>query len=167
MRRPVGGDDPVFRQRLAAGVHEFLETGLRVLLDPTGVDRVQQRAEGPHHCALGGGVAPVEEDGADYGLDGIGEHRVRHRRDADAYGQAQGLRHLDERFLAHERGAQLGELAFGELREALVQLVRDGAAEHAVTQEFQPFVVCRAVAAMRQRLLGEARIGEGVTEQLY
>jgi hypothetical protein len=61
----------------------------------------------------------------------------------------------------------LRQLAFGELREALVELVRNGAAEHAIAQEFESFVVCRAVAAVRQRLLGEARVGEGVTEQLY
>jgi hypothetical protein len=75
--------------------------------------------------------------------------------------------YFDQRFLAYEACAQLGQLAFGELREALVELVRDRAAQHAVAEEFEPFVVCRAVAAMRQRLLGEARIGEGVAEQLY
>jgi hypothetical protein len=77
------------------------------------------------------------------------------------------LRHRRERLLAHQARAQLGQLAFGELREARVELVGDRAAEDAVTEEFEPLVVVRAVAAMRQRLLEEPCVCELVSQQRY
>jgi hypothetical protein len=53
------------------------------------------------------------------------------------------------------------------MREAGIELVGHGTAQHAVAQEFQPLVVVRAVAAVRQRPLEETGIGEGMAEQLY
>ena len=56
------------------------------------------------------------------------------------------------------------QLAFGELREARVELVGDRAAEHAVAEEFQPLVVVRAVAAVGERPFEQARVAERVSE---
>jgi hypothetical protein len=53
------------------------------------------------------------------------------------------------------------------MREAGVQLVGHRAAEHAVAEEFQPFVVVRALAAVRQRPLEQAGVRERVAEKLY
>jgi hypothetical protein len=53
------------------------------------------------------------------------------------------------------------------MREARIELVGHGTAQDAVAQEFQPLVVVRAVAAVRQRPLEETRIGERMAEQLY
>ena len=167
MRGAVGGGHPVLGQWLAARVHELLEPRLRIFLHPARVESIQERAEGAHYRGLGRGVAAIEEYGADHGFDGVREHGIGHRGGARAYREVKGPRYLHQRLLAHQARAELGQLAFGELRETPVELIRDGAAEHAVAEEFQPFVVRRAVAAMRQRLLGEARIGEGVAEQLY
>ena len=50
-------------------------------------------------------------------------------------------------------------------REARVELVGDGAAEHAVAEELQPLVVLRAVAAVRQRLLEQRASAEAVAER--
>ena len=69
-----------------------------------------------------------------------------------------------QRLLAHQARAQLGQLAFGELREARVELVGDRAAEHAVAEEFEPLVVVRAVAPMGERPLEEACVGEPVSQ---
>jgi hypothetical protein len=74
------------------------------------------------------------------------------------------LADLGQRFLAHQPGAQAGELAFRHLRKARVQLVGHGAAQHAVAEELQALVVVRAVAAMRERLLGQRRCAEAVPE---
>jgi hypothetical protein len=71
---------------------------------------------------------------------------------------AERLRHFGERLLAHQARAQARELAFGELREARVQLVGHRAAEHAVAEKLEPLVVLGAAAAVRQRLLDEARV---------
>jgi hypothetical protein len=84
-----------------------------------------------------------------------------------AHREADLARHAGQRLLAHQAGAQLGELAFGKLRKAGVEHVGHRAAEHAVAEKLEPLVVLGAVAAMRQRLLEEARIGERVTQQLY
>jgi hypothetical protein len=53
------------------------------------------------------------------------------------------------------------------MREAGVELVGHGATQDPVAEEFQPLVVVRAVAAVRQRPLEETGIGEGMAEQLY
>jgi hypothetical protein len=58
----------------------------------------------------------------------------------------------------------LGQLPFGKLRKAGVKLIGDRAAEHAVTEELEALVVVRAGAAVRERALGEARIGEAVPQ---
>jgi hypothetical protein len=61
----------------------------------------------------------------------------------------------------------LRQLTLGQLRKAGVQLVGDRAAEHAVAEEFEPFVVVRAVAAMREGPLEQPRVGEAVSQQRY
>jgi hypothetical protein len=82
-------------------------------------------------------------------------------------GKPESRGHLRQRFFAHQARAQLGQPAFGELREARVELVGHGASEDAVAQEFEPLVVRRAEAAVGQRLLKEAGVGEPVPEARF
>ena len=159
--------DAIFGDRLAAGVHQLLQPRFRVLFDLAGIEVLEEGAEGLHHRAPRGRIAAVEEDGAEHGFERVCEHRVFDRVGAQPCGEAEPLRHFDERLRAHEHRAQLGQLAFGKLGEALVELVRDGAAKDAVAQEFQPLVVVRPVAAVRERPFEQARVAEAVAEELY
>src|SRR5256885_1972041 len=70
-------------------------------------------------------------------------------------------------FTPHELRAKAGQTAFGELREALEQLLGDGAAEQAVADEFQPLVVVGGEAAMRERLLEELGPPEAIAEPAF
>jgi hypothetical protein len=53
------------------------------------------------------------------------------------------------------------------MREAGIELVGHCTAEDAVAEKFQPLIVVRGMAAVRQRPLEETGIGERVAEQLY
>src|SRR5258708_29724512 len=50
------------------------------------------------------------------------------------------------------------------MRKAFVEKRGDGAVQQRVAEEFEPFVVRRAEAAVRERLEGEVRVGELVAE---
>ena len=169
MGRTMGGHHAILGQGLAVRVQQLLQGGLGVLLHPRGVELLELRAERLHHGAPRCGVAPVEDDRPEHGFQRIGEHGRRDRRRARPHPirQAELARHLGEGLLAHQVCAQPGQLAFGKLREAGVELVGDRATEDAVAEEFQPLVVVRSVAAVRQRPLEETRVGERVAEQLY
>ena len=169
MGRTMGGRHAVLGQGLAARVQQLLQRGLGVLLHSRRVQLLELRAERLHHGAPRRGIAAVEEDGAKHGFKRIGEDGRRDGRRAGAHQirQAELARHLGEGLLAHQVCAQPGELAFGKLREAGVELVGDRATEDAVAEEFQPLVVVRSVAAVRQRPLEQTRVGERVAEQLY
>jgi hypothetical protein len=63
-------------------------------------------------------------------------------------------------FLAHQVGPHAREIALGQLAQALIQQVRDDQAQHRVAQKLQPLIVLRAVAAVGERQLQEARVGK-------
>ena len=80
------------------------------------------------------------------------------------------LRDLGQRLGAHDRGAQLRQLALGHLGVVLVDVVGDDEAEHGVTEELEPLVrvldaVLRAVRTMGQGAVEEGVIGEFPTER--
>ncbi len=80
------------------------------------------------------------------------------------------LRDLGQRLGAHDRGAQLGQLAFGHLRVLLVDEVGDDEAEHRVAEELEALVrlldaVLRAVRAVGQRAVEEVVVDERPTER--
>ena len=77
---------------------------------------------------------------------------------------------LGEHLRAHHRGAQLGQLAFGQLRVLLVDEVGDDEAEHRVAEELEALVrlldaVLRAVRAVGQRAVEEAVVDEVPAER--
>ena len=153
-------------------LQDFLQLGLRVLAGPVGIETVDALAEGGEHGFARGVVAAVEEYRAEERFQRVGEDRgarlgVRGElafAELQLIGHAELAGHLRERLFAHEARAQARELALGKLRKARVELGCDGAAEYAVAEEFQPFVVLRAVTAVGQRLLEEPRARETVAE---
>ena len=69
-------------------------------------------------------------------------------------------------------GADLGQLALGEVREALVGVAGDDQAEDGVAQEFEALVGGRAAfllaapAPVGEGVLQEAQVGEGMAKSL-
>jgi hypothetical protein len=58
-----------------------------------------------------------------------------------------------QRILVDQIGAQTRQTAFRLVGKTLVEHQTDDAVEHAIAEKFEPLVVARAEAAMRQRLM--------------
>ncbi len=69
-----------------------------------------------------------------------------------------------ERVLAHQRGAHARQFALAQFAETLEQRNRDHAVENGIAEKLEALVVRLAEAAMRQRLLQQARIREHMPE---
>ena len=68
--------------------------------------------------------------------------------------------------LAHQVGADAGEVAFVGIAEAVEQQAGDRQAQDRVAEELEPLVVVGAEAAVGQGPLQEARVGEAVADAL-
>src|SRR5690606_8604379 len=94
-------------------------------------------------------VARLQEDGAEHGLDGVGEDgRLEASAAAGlALGQheeiaeAQRPADLGTRLTTHETVQVAGQLAFGGGRIGLLEKLDDGEAQHAVADELKALVV--------------------------
>lgn len=75
--------------------------------------------------------------------------------------QPQPLRHLVQALLAHERRADARQVALGQIRVAVEQIVRRHHAEHGVAQKLQPLVAAEAAAV----LVGVGAVVERALEQ--
>ena len=114
---------------------------------------------GPKYAStnsLTGSHAAVEIDRGDQRLEHVGEHRLRHRRvDRHSFAQHQKLAQpqrladLGTREPAHDDRLELGEVAFEEFGELVIELLADDFAEDRVAEEFEPLV------------RGQAMIGAG------
>ncbi len=78
--------------------------------------------------------------------------------------QSETGRDLEQGVLLDQIRPHTGEIAFGQLAELLEQQARDGQIEHRVTEKLQPFVVVGCEAAVGQRALKQARVGEIVVQ---
>jgi hypothetical protein len=128
--------------------------------------------------AEGGGLAPVEEHGADHGLHGIGQDRLlvgatggrlataeaQHVAKADPptdVGQGAG---------ADDAGADLGQLALGQVGVLAEQAGGDGEAEDGVAEELEPLIGAPLELGtprpVGQRLGQQAGVGEPVSQPL-
>src|SRR5207253_10405091 len=173
VRRTSYRDEPVLRQRTVGGLQQLLQLGLGVLRRPLGIELREPLVEDAQHGGARRRVATVEEYRAEERLQRVGEDRGARLRgrhqlafaQAQQRRQAELARQLGERLGAHQARAQPRELSLGQRGVAAVELLGDGAAEHAVAQEFEPFVVQRAVAAVRQRLLEQLGFREAVAER--
>ena len=121
----------------------------------------------------------VEVDGGDHRLHRVGEDRrlVASARTrprpcpaaATARGRAPRATSASASAFTTD-GAHLGQLALGQLRVLLVDVVGDDEAEHGVAEELEPLVrlldaVLRAVRPVRQRLVEEAVVDERPAER--
>ena len=70
-----------------------------------------------------------------------------------------GCRQSGAGILADQIGAQARHVALWKAREAPIKFQRNGAVEYRVADEFEPFVVWRAVAAVSQRGLQKVSLG--------
>jgi hypothetical protein len=155
-----------------AALQVLLQRGLRVLLHRLAVAVLElpgeQRRDHPPHRL----EAAVQVHRAQQRLERVGEDRGPPEpaalqlalAQAQPVAEAQSGCDLGKRRLVHERGAKPREVAFGKLREALVEERGDGAVEQAVAEEFEALVVDGAVAAVGEGLPGEAGIGEGMAD---
>ena len=109
------------------------------------LDRVFQQADDE----AGGSREPEGEvDRSDYRLEAVGEDRVlgAAARGLLSLAEQDRLAHTElggdrrQRLGAHDRGAQSGEVPFGEFGEGPVQVVGDDKAQHGVAEQLEAFV---------------------------
>ncbi len=65
-------------------------------------------------------------------------------------------------FRAHDDGAELGQLAFGELRVLRVHERRHDEPEHRIAEELETLVGCHEAAFGAERPVGEREVEQGV-----
>ena len=148
-------------------LQQLLQPRLGVLAERARVDGRRAAGRRPARTARARRlVAAVEEHRAEHRLERVGEDRRRRCRRSPSRSCARAgpssLRRPRPACPRAPGSRAAGQLAFGQLRKALVELVGDRAVEHAVAEELEPLVVVRAVAAMGQRLREQARVGEPV-----
>ena len=118
--------------------------------------------------------AAVLEGRADQRLERVGEDRGAQRAaaarfafaEAQQLGQAELQRGAVQAVLAHEMGANAGQVALVGAAEAVEQQARDDQAQDRVAEEFEALVVVGAEAAVGQRPLQEAGVGKAVSDAL-
>src|SRR5258706_4700873 len=172
VRLALGLEHGIARQCQASRLQMLLERRLRILCHRQPFGAFEPVGEELGDCALHRIESAIEEDRAEQCFERVGEDRRAAEATALelAFAQPQPVTEPQaecgpgERGLVHERRAQARQVALGKVGEALIEEYRDGAVEKSVAEEFEPLVVRRAEAAMRERLAGECGIGEGVSE---
>jgi len=126
----------------------------------------------PHHQRTGRLQAAIAPYGPDQRFERVGEDgRTLGTAPAGLAlaqtqqgGQAQVQGEAVQGRLAHEVGADAGEVAFGRIGVPLEEQIRHGEVEHGVTEELQALVVVGAEAAVRQRAAQQRGVGEAVAQ---
>src|SRR5262249_31179385 len=132
----------------------------------------------PFEHEPGRGVEPaVEVHRGDQRLERIGEDRllcapatgVLALPEQDARAESDLARDLRERTRVHDPGPHLGELPFGQVREASEHVVGDDDAEDRVAEELEALVrlvttVLRAPRTVRQRSPQQRPVAEAVRD---
>src|SRR5207237_6924608 len=140
--------DVIARHGVEALGGELLEAGLVVLAARPGCRFGDALAEQREDELVGRIPAPVEVDGADHGLHGVGEDRRllpparrvlalaegQGRPDAEIAGQVGQHAGVDHRC------PNLGQLAFGQAGEGAKEVIGHDQAEHGVAQELEALV---------------------------
>ena len=160
---PLGAQQTVDRQRPALGLQQFLKAGFGVFARLLRAQIVQSRREDGEHRLAAGLQPQVQRDGADKGLEGVGENGIAAAPAGVLFAatEAQVLAQFDvagqrgQRAALDKRHAQAAELPFIGPGKAAIQALADGVTQGAVAEELQAFIVARAYAAMRQRLCQE------------
>ena len=167
VRLAAGGDDPVARHRDAPRLQPFLELGLGVLGPARDLGRLDHLAEQAVHERSRGRQAAVEEGRADQRLERVGQDRRAQRAaaaglalaEAQQLGQAELERGAIQAVLAHQVGADAGQVALVGIAEAVEQQARDDQAQDRVAEELEALVVVGAEAAVGERPFQQGRVG--------
>ncbi len=121
-------------------------------------------------CDLDEGLGPLQpaihEDCADHRLDHVADDIVAHigaifarlRAEPDVARQVERPADLGAGLPRHQHIVAAAHLAFGLVREALVQPVGDDQAEHPVAEKLKPLIGIAAMAAVGQRALEQLRL---------
>ncbi len=174
VRLAGGRFDCIARQRQAACLQRFLQTGLGILQFRRARQPVEARHEQPLDHLRRGVEAAVQVDRAEQRFERVGQDRFA----AEAAGfqlaraEPQLLAELDlggddrERLAAHQARAEARQLALVGGAELAEHQHGDHAVEHRVAEELQPFVVRAAGAAMGQRRFEQRRVAALVAERV-
>ena len=170
MRRAFLVHEHVFRPLVEPFLEQLLQAALGVDTEQLFLVGVDVRLEEAADNGQGLVVAAVLEDGADQGLVGAAEDGrfLPAVRGVLAPAEQQVAAQVDlpgprrQAALVDQGGAQPGEFALAQFREAVEEDGADGQVEDRVTEEFEGFVV----AAVVEPLKGEAAVHEGELQQL-
>src|SRR5215218_6034442 len=173
-REPLGVVGPLLLDRIGrhpaqAGGGQLLERGLVVEGGAAAGGLHHPVLEQPAHQGGGPREALVEVDGAEQGLEGVGQDGglVPAARQLLAPAQAHGVAdpelagHLGEHVHVDRGRPQLGQLPLGQVGEGAVDDVGDDQAEHGVAEELEALVGGQAAV-----LVGVGAVGEGPDVQL-
>src|SRR5881394_814562 len=162
----------VDRQLEAVALEPFLEAGLRIF-ERRRVRQIRElRREQQIDHSFCRRRAAVKKHGADQRLDRVGEHRDALRAaGAQLAGteyhllvELQALADARERRLPDERRARTAQVPLVVVRTQVVEPPRGREAQERVAEIFEALVVVARGAAVRERLLEQRRIFEGVAE---
>src|SRR5579875_141255 len=161
----------VARQLVEVASGELLKAGLVILASGSGGSFLDPRAEQAHDDLVRGQPSPVEIDGPDQRLGGVGEDGGLLPSPGKIFSFAEEQRaadvesggHLGERCGVHHRRPYLGQLALGYRRVGSVQVVSDNQPEDGVAKELEAFVgvpsrMLSAPGAVAQRLDQQALV---------
>ncbi len=118
---------------------------------------------------LGGPLdAELHVDGAEHRLDGVGQDRglvatagrLLASAEAHVVAEPERARDLGERLGADDGGAQLGELALGQVGVTREQRVGDDEAQHRVAEELEALVVGDPAVLVRERAVRQGMLKE-------
>ena len=161
--------DVVLGHAQDTGGGQFLQRGLPVQAGPEpgrlGYHRVEQPVDERARLRQ----APLDVDGADDRLEGVGQDRglVAPARaflapaQPDVVAQMQPARHVGQRPHVDHRRTQLGQVPLGQIGILAEQRVGDDQPEHRVAEELQPLIGRQAAI-----LIGERPVRERTLQQL-
>src|SRR5882724_9133721 len=174
VRDSPGRQHRILRQRDLPRLEKLLQERLRVLPQPLRIETCEQRSVQTRHGRARRSEAAVEEDRAHQRLECVGEDRGSRGPAAlqlalpqlQMLAEPKRLGDPMERLLSNEMRPQPGQFSFRQRAEAIEQLCRDHAVEHAIAEELQALVVMRPVTAVREGLGEQSRLGKVIADTL-
>jgi hypothetical protein len=165
-------DQMVLRALQGAALQPFLQTGFRILERLARLQLRQRRAQQVQHPLAADLDAGVQIDGADQGLEGVGQDGgpamtaglALAGAQFQEFAQTQPVGGHGQRLAADHARAQARELALGGLRETLRERLGNHESEQGITQELQALVVLTPRTAVGQGAAQQARVGETVAQ---
>ena len=163
---------PVLERLLLVFLHDLLQHGLVVLERAARDCNVHLVRDKPQHECARRLDAAVQIDRAEQRFGRIRQDRrplapaagLLAVAQPDLLRDAEFPRDLAQRALAHDRRAQLGQVALGQLGIVRKQVIRRDKAQYGIAKELQPLIVVQVACAM---LVGIGRVGHrGLVQRL-